>query len=635
MKLNPEQQKAADFLNGICVVVAVPGSGKTLTMSHRIGNLVKKHGIAPENILGLTFTRNAAEAMREKLVPVLDDMASRVTLSTIHSFCHFLLRNEGVTFNVLSGKDQIIFLRNVMKQQKVRDLSIGMVLREISLAKNNLIDVDEFRALYEGDKSMIKASEIWEAYDREKSKKFLLDFDDLLVESYRLLNGNEEVREKYRGTFRHLLVDEYQDINPLQSAIFKILVDDTGNDSSFWACGDDWQSIYAFTGASVSNILNFQDTFPTSAQIILNLNYRSTPQILQACQNLIRHNQKKIDKELRTDNPAGDDVIVLESSSEETEALNLVSEINDLVERQEYAYTDIAVLYRCNFQSRVIEETFQQHKIPYEIQNGLCFYDRREVRILLDYLRLIASPYSDEGDEALRNVINVPNRYIGRRFMVDLDDFQNDSDMHLYNKLKSMPVGLPYIRKNVREFIQLIDPLIEDSAIHQPAELIQLLRVALDYDRFVTDDDMPSPDDVKIENLNQLVMAAARFNDIRSFLEYTDTFQEASVSENKDGVRLMTIHKAKGLEFPILFLIGCVENILPSSKGNLEEERRICFVGISRAMKLLYLSHSLSYLGQPAKKSRFLDEILGIKNPRPTQNNHLNPLIASLVVDPH
>ena len=327
----------------------------------------------------------------------------------------------------------------------------------------------------------------------------------------------------------------------------------------------------------MANILNFRDMYPGAEQMILNLNYRSTPQILNACQNLIQHNQKKIDKELRTDNPAGDDVIVLESSSEETEALNLVSEINHLVERQDYAYTDIAVLYRCNFQSRVIEETLQQHQIPYEIQNGLCFYDRREVKILLDYLRLIANSMSDEGDEALCNVINTPNRYIGRKFMADLDDFQSESEMHLYEKLKSMPVDLPYIRKNVREFIKFIDPLIEDSTNQQPSELIHLLRVAIDYDRFITDDDMPSPDDVMIENLNQLQMAAARFNDIGSFLDYTETFQSESVSDNRDGVKLMTVHRSKGLEFPVVFLVGLVENILPSKKGNLGREVKAIF----------------------------------------------------------
>jgi DNA helicase II / ATP-dependent DNA helicase PcrA len=611
MKLNKEQQAAADFLDGICVVVAVPGSGKTLTMTHRIGNLVKKHGVAPEHILGLTFTRNAADAMREKLAPVLNDLSTRVHLATIHSFCHFLLRSEGRLFNIISGKEQIIFLRDVMKRLRVKELTTGMVLREISLAKNNLIDVEEFRALYDGDKTMQKVANIYEAYDLEKQKRLLMDFDDLLLEVYRLLNENELIREKYRGTFRHLLVDEYQDTNPVQMEILKILANGNEEGASFWACGDDWQSVYGFIGASVANILNFRDIFPGAEQLILNLNYRSTPQILRACQNLIQHNQKRIDKELRTDNASGEDVIVLESSSEETEALSLVNEIRELVDRRGYAYTDIAVLYRCNFQSRVIEEAFSQHKIPYHIENGLCFYDRREVRILLDYLRFIINPNTGEGDEALKSIINVPNRYIGRKFIAELDEFQPGSSLHLYEKLKSLPIELPYIRKNVREFIQLIDPLIADTETLQPAELIQLLRSALDYGRYITDDDMPSPDDVKIENLNQLVMAASRFNNIEAFIEYTETFQNEAVSDNREGVRLMTVHKAKGLEFPVVFLVGLVENILPSKKGNLEEERRICFVAISRAMKLLYLSHSKTYLNQPAARSPFLDEILG------------------------
>jgi DNA helicase II / ATP-dependent DNA helicase PcrA len=373
MKLNKEQQAAADFLDGICVVVAVPGSGKTLTMTHRIGNLVNNHGIAPESILGLTFTRNAADTMREKLAPVLNDLACRVHLATIHSFCHFLLRSEGRMFNILSGKEQVIFLRDIMKRLRIKELTTGMVLREISLAKNNLIDVAEFRELYGDDKTMQKVADIYEAYDQEKQKRLLMDFDDLLIEVFRLLNENELVREKYRGTFRHLLVDEYQDTNPVQMEILKILVNGNDKGASFWACGDDWQSVYGFIGASVANILNFRDIFPGAEQLILNLNYRSTPQILRACQNLIQHNQKRIDKELRTGNPDGEDVIVLESSSEETESLALVNEIRELIDRRKYAYTDIAVLYRCNFQSRVIEESFSQHKIPYHIENGLCF----------------------------------------------------------------------------------------------------------------------------------------------------------------------------------------------------------------------------------------------------------------------
>ena len=221
--LNPEQEAASNFLLGICAVIAVPGSGKTLTMTRRIGNLVKLHGVAPEQILGLTFTRNAAEAMRSRLMPVLNELAGRVTLTTIHSFCHYLLRNEGRVFDMLTGKDQIIFFRGIMKKLHVKNLSVGMVLREVSLAKNNLISVEEFRDLYEGDRTMLKVADIYEAYDEAKSRQLLYDFDDLLVESCKLLKGNQSIREKYRDTYKHLLVDEFQDTNPVQMELLKIL----------------------------------------------------------------------------------------------------------------------------------------------------------------------------------------------------------------------------------------------------------------------------------------------------------------------------------------------------------------------------------------------------------------------------
>jgi len=611
--LNKDQKRAAEFKDGVCAVIAVPGSGKTRTMMERIGILVNDHGILPENILGLTFTRNASVEMKNRLIPVLGDVASRVFLATIHSFCHTLLRYEGRSFDILFGKEQIIFIKGIMKKLKIKDVSIGVVLREIGLAKNNLITVDEFRELYAGDKTMLKIGDVYQAYDGEKSKRMLYDFDDLLLETYRLLKEDTGIRGKYREIYSHLLVDEFQDTNPAQMEILKLLIGEkgNGNGSSFWICGDDAQSIFSFTGASVGNIINFKSMFPESEQIILNLNYRSTPQILKACQNLIQHNERQIHKTLITENPAGDDVVVLESSSEETEALSVINEINDLVERNDFEHKDIAVLLRCNFQSRVLEEAFLQNKIPYHIENGLNFYDRREVKILLDFLRVISEPESEAGDDALVNILNVPNRYIGRKFIQELKNFAFKRDVYLYTALKAMPMMLLYIRKNVKDFIGFLDPLIGDAENLEPAELINLIRVSLDIDRYVTDEDMPSVDDVKLDNLNQLQFAAARYTNIESFLRYTDTFQDEQVSDNKEGVNLMTIHKAKGLEFPVVFLVGMVEGILPTKKSeNMEEERRICFVAISRAMKLLYLSHSLTYLGQPAKKSRFLSEIL-------------------------
>jgi len=612
MKLNKEQELAASFLEGTAAVIAVPGSGKTRTMMERIGKLVIEHGVAPENILGLTFTRNAAEEMRQRLIPVLGNQASRVTLSTIHSFCHYLLRSEGRIFEILSGRDQLVFIRNVMRDLKVKNLSLGMVMQEISLAKNNLISVEEFRALYDGDKTMLKVADVYERYDLEKEKKYLYDFDDLLVRAYRLLSENPSIREKYTERYLHLLIDEYQDTNPLQLEILKALMAGSNNGSSFFAVGDDWQSIYSFVSASVRNIINFEQMFPGSRIFILNRNYRSTPQILRVCQNLIEHNERKIQKTLMTKNPGGEEVVVLEGSSEEGEALNLVNEIQELVWNRGFQYKDIAVLYRANFQSRVLEESFSQHKIPYRIENGLGFYNRPEVKKLLDYLRVISDPKSDAGDEALLSILNVPVRYIGRKVVTQLEEEAAGKGVHLYEALKSFRPDTPFIRKNVREFVSFLDPLTQLANTLHPAEVINLLRNSLDYDRYVTDEDIPTPDDSKIQNLNQLQLAATRFSGIKAFLEYTETFQDESTND-EEGVSLMTIHKAKGLEFPVVFVVGLVEGILPSKKGDIEEERRICFVAMSRAMKLLFLSWSHTYLGQPAKKSIFLDEAMGVK----------------------
>ena len=576
----------------------------------RIGFLVTRHNVMPENILGLTFTRNAAEEMRIRLIPVLGELAQRVTLSTIHSFCHYLLRSEGKVFEIISGKEQINLLRNLMKRKRL-DMSVGTLLREISLAKNNLIGVEEFKALYESDKLMSKVANIYESYEKEKAKKYLLDFDDLLVETYTLLSTDDSIREKYSERYQHVLIDEFQDTNPVQLEIIKLIVDhENSAEKSYWITGDDWQSIYSFAGASVNNLLNFQKTFRQSEIFILNINYRSTPQILRACQNLISHNVRKIEKTLKTDNPEGDEVIVLESSSEEGEALSIVNEVRELTERRGYQYKDCAVLYRANFQSRTIEETFSQMKIPYHIENGLNFYQRSEVRHLLDYLRVISSPDSDDGDDALKSILNVPNRYISRKFVQELTEFSSKQNVHLYEGLKLLPVDLPYLRINVKNFIKLMSPLVDFAPNLEPSEVIQTLRNELDYDRWCTDEDVPQPDDAKIANLNQLQLSAARYSSIRDFLEYTDSFDE-QMSNDKEGVALMSVHRSKGLEFPIVFCIGLVEGITPTKKGDIEEERRIVFVAISRAMKILYISYSHTYLGQAAKKSIFIDEILG------------------------
>lgn len=606
-ELNAEQLRAAQFQTGIASVLAVPGSGKTFTMTQRIGLLVN-NGIAPESILGLTFTRNAADAMKDKLRPILGKQAKRVHLSTIHSFCYGLLREEGRQFELLHGKDQLIFLKKIMKITKIRNLPSGMVLREISLAKSNQIDVDEFKILYQGDKTMQMISKVWEAYENEKSKSLYMDFDDLLIHTLELLQNDKSVRDKYQNKYSHILVDEFQDTNISQISILKILIGKIKNDTSFWVCGDDWQSIYSFTGAAIGNILNFKDQFPNANQYILNTNYRSTPEILTVCQNLINHNTRRVDKTLTTNNKSGNDVIVLEAMNEEDEAVKIVNEITDLIHRQGCLHKDIAVLYRANYQSRVIEEAFSKHKIPYHIENGTNFFERYEVKVLLDYLRLIDNPNSQEGNDALRAVINTPNRYIGKAFVRDLEKFAQSRNLHLYAGLKKMPIHIGYQKHFLRQFHEFLNPIIRDKSKLAPVELIQILRTGLEYDQYITDDDVPSPDDSKIANINQLQMVAGKYSDIKSLLNYTDSFQ-AENSKNKDGVSLMTIHKSKGLEFPVVFVINMVDGIMPNKQGDIEEERRIAFVALSRAMNQLYVSYPQKYMNKTVQRSQFINEM--------------------------
>jgi DNA helicase-2/ATP-dependent DNA helicase PcrA len=604
-KLNRQQQQAADFMYGVASVIAIPGSGKTTAMTHRIANLVR-NGVAPENILGLTFTRNAAQQMREKLKPVLNATASKVNLSTIHSFCHRLLKDQDRVFEMIYGKRQIMLIHKVMKKQRLNDVLPAMALREISLAKSKLISCEEFSWLHEDNQTMLSVAEIYEGYEEEKSKRLLLDFDDLIIEVHKLLKAYDEIRYKYQQAFPHILVDEYQDTNPAQVQTLNLLLNGADQYGSFWICGDDWQSIYGFTGATIENILNFSSDHPDSKQFILDTNYRSTPQILEACRNLIRNNRTKIEKKLLSNNPDGDGVVVFGAIDEEDEVRKVVIEIKDLVNRHGYQYADIAVLYRANIQSRVVEEVLSKNEIPYKIENEANFYRRHDVVVLLNYLRLIQDPDSSRGDNALRKVINVPNRYIGHRFVNELEVHSQKKGVHLYEGLKSMPAVVPYLSKSIRAFTELIDSLIDTKADVEPVDLIYFLREHLDLDRHIADESQ----DLAGNSLDQLQMAAEKFTDVNAFLDYTELVRNSSSGMDNDGVRLMTVHKAKGLEFPVVFVIGLIDGVFPHANGEIEEERRIAFVGLSRAMKLLYLSYSDIYMGQPAKKSPFINEAL-------------------------
>jgi len=291
--------------------------------------------------------------------------------------------------------------------------------------------------------------------------------------------------------------------------------------------------------------------------------------------------------------------------------VKVVTEIKDLVDRREHDYKDIGILYRANSQSRAIEEELSKNEIPFWIENSSNFYERYEVAGLLNYLWLINASNSDTGDKVLKKVVNIPNRYIGQRFITDLEDYSKSNGLYLYDGLKSMPVKVPYLRRNIRQFTDLLDPLIEEKDEMEPVDLIYQLRQMLDYDRFIADESSELYDDSS-NIIDQLQIAAGGFLDLSEFLEFAEMVRNSS-GNNKEGVSLMTIHKAKGLEFPVVFIIGMIEGIFPNVNGDIEEERRVAFVGLSRAMKLLYLSYSYNHMGRPALKSSFLHEILKAK----------------------
>jgi len=605
-ELNEKQREAADFMFGTASVIAIPGSGKTLTMAARIGNLVKS-GIPPDKILGLSFTRNAAWAMRDKLQPVLYDQAASVTLSTIHAFCHRLLQETGCRFKMLYGKRQIYLVRKVIKRLRLNDLTAGFMLREIGTAKCRLICAQSFDDFHRDNETMAPVAKVYLAYEEEKRKRLLLDFHDLLLETHTLLSQNADMRNSYRQAFPHILVDEYQDTNPAQVEILNLLTNES-EQSSFWVCGDDWQSIFSFTGAQVENILQFADRHPASTRFILDINYRSSPQILSACQYLIDRNERKIEKQLNTINPDGENVIVLDAMSEEDEAEKIVTEIRDLVEGQGFEYRDIAVLYRANAQSRAIEEALSKHDIAYRIESEANFYRRYEVRILLAYLRLVEGPDTFDGNDALKTIINVPSRYIGHRFIETLEAYAESNDLHLYPALKVMPVRARYLQQGIKAFTRLIDYLIHNKTWLEPVGLLGHIRVVLDFDRYLANE-LAEPFTGPVESLDKLQMAAGWYENLAEFLEYADSVR-SSGGNDENGVTLSTIHKSKGLEFPVVFVIGMVNGVLPNAKGDPEEERRIAFVAMSRARHLLYLSWSRSYLERLSKKSPFINEAL-------------------------
>ncbi len=603
--LNEAQADAVQTLSGPVLILAGAGSGKTKTLTHRIANLINE-GVLPFEILALTFTNKAAREMRERLAKILG-MENSYTfmpwMGTFHSICVKILRieaeNVGLTrsFTIYDTDDRLALIRRAMKDLKISDKIVKPRAAEsaISKAKNEGKDpaAYEAEAFYPQQKSI---AEIYERYEDMRIKADAVDFDDLLLYVAKMLKQRPDLREKWRGKFKHILIDEYQDTNHIQYQIVKLLVNDERN---ICAVGDDWQSIYSWRGADFTNILNFEQDFPGAKVIKLEQNYRSTQNILDAAQKIITKNTQRSDKELFTTSGSGAPVSIQGLRDEQEEA----SWVGQQIKKAGRPLSDFAVLYRTNAQSQAFEKAFMGLHLPYKLVGGVRFYDRREIKDILAYLHLIVNP---NDIIALTRVINVPGRGIGAK---SLEKIVAGDVMSL----------TPKIAKAYDGFIEIVGDLrAKYEAQVAPAEIIEQLLQKTGYREFLNADDKLKAEE-KNENLTALIGEAGGYATLDDFLADAALMSAADENTDEKSVTLMTLHAAKGLEFPVVFLVGMEEGVLPHTRSledsadEVEEERRLAYVGMTRAMQELYLTYAGSRFAYGGRSynfpSRFLSDL--------------------------
>ena len=623
--LNGAQKAAVAYTDGPLLVLAGAGSGKTKTLTHRIAYLLTHERVWPNEILAVTFTNKAAREMRERLAVLIDQPNTRQFMpwmGTFHGICVRILRRDGPAIGVPSNfiiydeADRQGLIKQAMKQLSIAPdkLKPRSVSAAISNAKNDLLTPDDYAAAaqYPNQQHIAK---IYDMYEQLRSEAGALDFDDLLIETVRLLRDASEIRQKYRQYFKHILIDEYQDTNAAQYAIVKYLVNDARN---ICVVGDDWQSIYSWRGADFKNILNFERDFPGAKVIKLEQNYRSTGAILEAAQKVIAKNVERTDKKLWTAAGNGAPVQVQAVRDESEEAYVVASRIAAQTSIGARRYGDFAVLYRTNAQSFAFERAFMQQRIPYQLVGGVRFYDRKEIKDIIAYLRLL---YQPNDRMSFSRIANVPARGIGATSLEKFLRWQNDNNMDIIASLvdvEQTSVLTPRAKKSLLHLGEILRELqalvLSDTS---PSDIIEKLIEKIAYRDYVMDG-TPQAEE-RDDNLSVLIADAKSFATLPDFLE--EAALMSSVDQQSDGekVTLMTLHAAKGLEFPVVFMVGMEDGLFPSERAleegprNLEEERRLCYVGMTRAREELYLLYAQSRaqfgLRSYNQPSRFLDDM--------------------------
>ncbi len=610
--LNVKQQEAVKVREAPILVIAGAGSGKTKVLTHRIAYLIYQKKVSPGNILAVTFTNKAAQEMKDRVEFLSKDisgskMIKGLWMGTFHAICARILRQEIETlgydknFVIYDKADQLSQIRRCLNILDLdnKKYSPNVISSIIDKAKNNLEDVElfEYNAVSYFKKIIVK---VYQQYQKELFENNALDFGDLILLTVKLLRERPEILERYQNKFRYILVDEYQDINLAQYQLIKLLSDKYHN---LFVVGDPDQSIYKFRGADLSNILRFEEDFPYSKVIKLEQNYRSTKVILEGATNLIKHNKNRKEKELWTDKKGGEKIRCFEAASALDEALFVSQEIIKLNKKEGKDFKDFAILYRTNAQSRAFEEVFNKQRIPFKVIGGLRFYERKEVKDILAYLRFI---YDQKDWISFLRIINNAKLGIGKITLSKIEDLAKKNDLNFNQALKQ---GLKVIkisadrREGIKKFTSLIDEFIEKKDKIKGSELLIKLIQAIDYYKELEKEGEFKAQN-KIENIKELILAVQEFEEnnqdqyLSSFLEYVALITDIDFYKGEeDAVMVMTLHSAKGLEFPVVFITGFEEGIFPHSRSvnkeeELEEERRLCYVGMTRAKERLYLTYA-------------------------------------------
>ena len=623
--LNEQQKKAVLHTNGPLLILAGAGSGKTSVLTRKIAYLIKEKNISEFNILAFTFTNKAAKEMKDRVGVLLDKNIDHMWIGTFHSICSRMLRMNiekigyKSNFSIYDSADSKTLIKEIMKDFNIDDkyTPVGEVVSSISDYKNRMQKPEEIidNAIYERQKNI---GEIYLEYEKRKKRNNALDFDDLILKTIKLLKKDKETLKYYSNKFNYILVDEYQDTNKSQYELIRLF---SSIHQNICVVGDSDQSIYSWRGADITNILNFEKDYKDAEIILLEQNYRSTTIILDAANALIKNNTERKEKNLWSNKKDGHNIVYRNSSSAYDEAEDVILKINQMYNAG-YNYKDMAILYRTNSQSRVFEEKLMANHIPHQIIGGLKFYDRREVKDIIAYLSFIANP---DDNLSLKRIINIPKRGLGDVSINKLESYANSTSQSMYDAIyddelskylsNSIIKKLRSFADDMTEFINLIEEYLVTDIVEEIYEKSGYKQMLENSNKI--------EDKTRINNISELTSAVAEFEknnpdgNLYDYLQNVNLLSDVDKTENNEGISLMTIHAAKGLEFDVVFLTGMEDGLFPSQRtmeeGGLEEERRLCYVAITRAKERLFISSASSrqVFGrtQYSRVSPFIDEI--------------------------